>query len=506
MANQVALLVQVESAETENHLRRFLHGSGFAAAGVVIGGILTLLTGVVFARWLKPEAFGSYSLALVAITLVGGLGAAGMDTAVARFVSFYSGTGARRLIVPVIRFGLRWAAVTSIALALLFYGLLNFFGVLPVKLGVLRPIALYISLAIPFLAVLLVVQQAILGLGGIKTRILMEKIALPFFRLLLPFGLVLVLHDRLSSAVAGGLLALVLLAVIGSLALRNFTVDLPPPERPAKQDRRDWSGYALPFAFQSVQNVVSSGLGLDIFLVGLLASVSASGIYAAAFRFAPLLTLVRVAMDYAFGPRVATLFGRSDLAAIDELYKASSAIGLAFTLPFAIILIVFGRLLMTTFFGAPYADGATALSWLVFGFVADSATGCNTTLLAMIGKSRLVFFNGLVGGLVTLCCCVLLIPHFGIGGAAFSVAFARFCVNGLATTELWKLQHLQPFTRTVWKLALPALVTAVVGVAWKSHFDAMSTNIFMLAFSIAALLLVYMLGLRVSGAAWPKWS
>ena len=497
-------ILQIERSETENHLRHFLRGSGFAAAGIVVGGMLTLLTGVVFARWLKPEAFGSYSIALVAITLAGGLGAAGMDTAVARFVSFYSGNGIRQLIVPVIRFGLRWAVLTSIALAVLFYSLLNYFGVVPLKLSVLRPISLYISLAIPCLAISLVIQQAILGLGGIKTRIVMEKVALPLFRLLIPFGLVLVLHDRLSAAVAGGVLASVLVTVFGSLALRHFTAGLPQPEKPKIQDRKDWSGYALPFAFQSVQNVVSSGLGLDIFLVGLLASVSASGIYAAAFRFVPLLTLVRVAMDYAFGPKVSVLFGRSDLAAIDELYKASSTMGLAFTLPFAIVLILFGRVLMTTFFGAPYADGATALSWLVFGFVADSATGCNTTLLAMIGKSRLVLFNGLVGGLLTVCFCFLLIPHFGIGGAAFSAAFARFCVNGLATGELWKLQHLQPFTRATWKLAIPAVLAAAVGIAWKIRFDVSSANVLIWVFSIGTLLLVYLIALRLTGIAWTK--
>lgn len=502
----VATLVQLDHPGKENHVRPFLRGSGFAAAGLVVGGLLTLLTGVVFARWLKPEAFGTYSIALVTITLLGGLGAAGMDTAVARFVSFYSGSGERHLIIPVIRFGLRWSAVTSVILAGLGYVLLKCSGIVPQKLAVLRSLSLFISLSVPCVAILLVVQHTILGLGGVKTRIAIEKLALPMLRLLIPFGLVLALHNRLGAAVAGGLVATVVVTIVASVSLTRFTADVPAPARPAPENVKGWSRYALPFAFQSLQVFVSAGLGLDIFLVGVLASLSASGVYAAAFRFAPLLTLPRAAMDYAFGPKVSTLFGGSDFAAIDTLYKTSSTIGMAVTLPCAIVLLLLGRPLMSLCFGASYSDGATALSWLVFGFVADSATGCNTTLLAMIGKSGLVLFNGLVGGIFTVGLCFLLIPHFGIAGAAFSATFARSCVNALATAELWKLQRLLPFTTTTWKLALPAILTAAVGIVWKSRVDLMSPSIVMLALSAGMLLLVYMIGLRLTGISWPEWS
>ena len=103
-------------------------------------------------------------------------------------------------------------------------------------------------------------------------------------------------------------------------------------------------------------------------MVSALASVSDSGIYAAAFRFTVVLLLSRAAMDYSFGPKVGRLYGESNFKAIESLYKTSSKVGMAWTLPFAVILIFFSEALMTKFFGPSYGRGGTALALLVLGF------------------------------------------------------------------------------------------------------------------------------------------
>ena len=101
---------------------------------------------------------------------------------------------------------------------------------------------------------------------------------------------------------------------------------------------------------------------------------------------------------YAFGPRVGRLYGKSELEWIERLYKTTSVGGLGWTLPFAVVLVIFSQQLMGTFFGSGYVKGRAALALLVVGFAADEAAGCNITLLTMIGKPWLVMMNGLAGG------------------------------------------------------------------------------------------------------------
>jgi O-antigen/teichoic acid export membrane protein len=237
-------------------------------------------------------------------------------------------------------------------------------------------------------------------------------------------------------------------------------------------------------------------MGIDLLMVSTLLSVRDSGIYAACFRLTPALILARVAMDYAFGPKVGALLGKADYDSIGALYKASSVGSLAWTLPFAIVMMLFGQELMGLIFGSPYAEGGVALSLLAMGFVFDGATGCNSTLLSMAGKPWLSLLNGLTGGTLTLGSGLLLIPHFGIAGAALSVAIARIGLNALATFEVWHFDGIHPFSAGLQKVVVPAAAAALLGYVCKRMLAASASNAWVpLATSIAVVFLAYLAGL-----------
>lgn len=477
----------------------FLSGAAFSASGLAISGVVTMLTGVIFARWLKPEGFGVYSNVVAVVTFGAGFGAVGMDFTVARYVCYYLGTGDKALIRPVIRYGARWgsavsAVVGSVIFLFLRGGLLN-----ETKLAGLVPFSTFLLLAIPAIALQDVLLQAILALQAVKTRVVLEKVLYPLLRLGLPFALLWLFHKRVTAAVGGVLLSAVVLTVIALAVLRTCLRDLPPGIAAPRGVTKEWSAYALPYVFFSIQTFISAGMGIDIVLVGALVSISDSGIYAACFRFTLVLLLARAGMEYAFGPRVGRLYGESDFDSIGRLYKTSSAVGLAWTLPLAVVLVIFSQPLMARFFGPSYARGGAALALLVAGFAADGAAGCNTTLLSMVGKPWLVLTNGLVGGIVAVSLCVLLIPHYGMVGAAMAVTLARCTATGMGTFEIWRLHGLHPFSPSLRKLLLAALSATVLACLWKQQLQMARLQSFpVLAAAVAVVFSGYILTLRLS--------
>jgi O-antigen/teichoic acid export membrane protein len=488
-----------------SHMRWFVRGSAFAAAAMVLNGGLTLITAMVFARWLGPVAFGTYSVAFVLLTLLGGLGAAGMDTAVARFVALYNGSEQAELIGPVLRFGLRRAALVSLVLGVSFYIALAGGVWLPERLDSIRAVAPMIGFGIPFVALSLVLMQATLHFGAIKARMVFEKVGQPLLRLAVPFAFVFVMKNRLLAAIAGLIAAAFFCGLACAAVLQRVIPGRRQQVALAREYPKIWSRYALPFMFQSFQQFVSSGLGIEVVLVGAMLSVSDAGMYTAAFRFMPLLVITRSAMDYAFGPKVGTLFGSQDYESIRSLYKASASIGLFMTLPAGIIFLLFSRQLLAVFFGASYIEAGAALAWLVAGCVIDSATGCNTTLLTMSGRSWLVLANNMVGGILTVLLCLLLIPRFGITGAAFSVSSARLLSNALATVELWLLFRWQPFGGLTAKLSALAAPTFGVGVWVRQQVQPHLVNpLLYLIFASAVVLVAYGIGIRLSGVRWKS--
>jgi O-antigen/teichoic acid export membrane protein len=486
--------------EDDGHLRKFLSGAMFSTSTMAASAILTLLTGVIFARWLKPEGFGAYSLILSVVSFGASVGAAGMDSTVARYVCFYLGNRNRGLIRTVIGYGVRWGSVFSAAVALAAFGLLHSGGFAGTKLSGIAPFAWCILLTIPALAAQGVLLQAVLALQAVKTRVILEKIAQPLFRLALPFALLSLFRERTMAAVAGIMASSLFLIPMAGMALGRHLAAVPPGHKAPREARKEWRRFAIPYVLFSLQNFVSGGMGIDILLVSALASVRDSGIYAACFRFTLGLTLARAGMDYAFGPRVGQLFGESDFAPIRNLYRASFAIGLAWTLPLSVVLISFSRPLMTTFFGAAYAKGAGALTVLVLGFAVDGSAGCYTTLLAMIGRPWLILANGLVGGVMAVGLCFLLIPSYGMIGAAVAVSAARCAATVLGTFEIWRIHRFHPFSRPLLKLLLPGVCIGIVGYflrrgVFSGFLPPSNSNLVLL---VGLVLATYLMALRLT--------
>jgi O-antigen/teichoic acid export membrane protein len=478
--------------ERKNPLKGFLSGSLFSAGGMVFGGILTVAGGVVFARWLGPDGFGVYSLTLITLALVGGIGTLGLDNSLARFAAYYLGSGETSHIRGLLGYGVLRVFCFSSTLAIGLVAAFRFRLFDQTRLAPLASHSLALVTAIPLYALQLTLFHSLLGLQRVKARVLLEKVIQPLCRLVVPFALVLWIATPISAAVSGLVVSALLLDVVSAFLVRTKATQYPSSSSIENSEKKQWLSYALPFVFYSLQNFVSSGMGLDVFLVGALLSLHSAGIYSAAFRLTPALLLARGAMDYNFGPRAGVLFGQSDLKAIGTLYRSTSAFALAWTLPFALLLAVFGRQVMGAFFGSAYEVGGSALSLLVLGFVVDSATGCNITLLAMAGRSGLVLLNSALGGITLLVLCFILIPRLGMAGAAMATVSSIIVTNSLATVEIWRLYHLQPFSRIALKLFAAGVVVGILMIFWRGLvLPLLWPGLFGLAASAGVALLAY---------------
>jgi O-antigen/teichoic acid export membrane protein len=430
---------------------------------------------------------------MITIAVAAGVGTLGFDNCIARFTALYLGNGDLYRIRGLIRHGITRGLLFSVGVAICLFGLMRT-GVLDrTRLAPLSHLSVILMLGIPLYALQLTLLQTVLGLQRVKSRILLERILQPVLRLLFPFLVLLWKSNPTSAAVCSLVVSAAVVDAVGVFVLLSEVRKLPKASPIDTREKRRWLGYAVPFVFYSLQNFLWAGMGLDVFLVGALMSLHDAGIYAAALRLLPVLALARGAMDYTFGPRAGILFGQSDFKSIGVLYRSTSTMALAWTLPLAVILAVFGQAIMRNFFGTGYEAGGVVLGLLVAGLVVDSATGCNTTLLSMGGRSGLVLVNGLAGGVTVLILGLVMIPRWGIAGAGFATSCSIIIVNILATMEAWKLYGLQPFSPTVVKVGLAGVLVAGFGVGWRRWvLPMLQPGMRGLALSACATLFVYL--------------
>ena len=188
------------TAKQQGPLKNLFSGSLFSAVGMILGGLLTLATGIVLGRWLGPDSFGIYSLALITISVAAGIGTIGFDNCIARFSSLYLGNGEIHRIRGLIRYGIVRVLFCSSGAAVVLFILMRADLFDGTRLAPLNQVSILLLLGVPLYALQLALLQTVLGLQRIKSRIILEKILQPLFRLAFPFLVLLWVTQRTSAA------------------------------------------------------------------------------------------------------------------------------------------------------------------------------------------------------------------------------------------------------------------------------------------------------------------
>jgi len=154
---------------------------------------------------------------------------------------------------------------------------------------------------------------------------------------------------------------------------------------------------------------------LDVFIVTYFAGLQALGLYTLAVSLGQMIWLISKAAATVLLPNVAA-FQAANAGRTAQITRIAFAVSVAS----AILLALFAVPLLPWVFGEEFRPSLTPLLWLLPGIVAFSAANVIASHLAGIGKPRLNFFVSLAGLVVTIALDLLLIPRFGIIGAAIA--------------------------------------------------------------------------------------
>jgi len=191
--------------------------------------------------------------------------------------------------------------------------------------------------------------------------------------------------------------------------------------------------YALP---STGRDVLALGVArADLFLVGRFLTTAAAGIYTIVLEIGYLIKDVRQALEPIFAPLVAEQHHRAEVDRLGSTYARATRWALVINLAYLGVAVLAGGALLRLY-GAAYVAGWTALAILMAGQVVNGAFGLSEMMLMMIGRPGLMFANmalllALIAGLN-----VLLIPIWGLTGAAIGTASATVVVAFLQVIQV----------------------------------------------------------------------
>ncbi|MCO5972830.1 lipopolysaccharide biosynthesis protein [Actinoallomurus soli] len=201
--------------------------------------------------------------------------------------------------------------------------------------------------------------------------------------------------------------------------------------------------------------IVVTWLGVP--LVSAMVSSHDAGIYATAGRFITTGTLVLAATRLAVAPQIAGLLARGETRQAEDLNAVATGWIVAASWPLYLALAVFGPFVLTLF-GTDFRGGAGAMAILACAMALVLATGNVQTVLLMGGKSSWNLIDKAVVVVLMVVLHLLLVPSFGIIGAATAWGVSMLVDNLLAVVQVRYLMGLRLRTRTLAPVGAWALV------------------------------------------------
>jgi O-antigen/teichoic acid export membrane protein len=414
---------------------------GLVVQSVSLG--LAFILQIILANLLGASEYGLYMLVLSYIAMLIPLTTIGVGESVVRLAAEYSELRAFGLLRGCMRF------VTAVCL--LNAGVVACLGAVAVLAGraaglisegftsvflvgvLLLP---FVSLAAPrkgALRALLKAWQSGIPDGIVRPLAILAFVGFTVFA----FGSIDARSAMLSNVIAAGLALLV-----GTFLLRRAM-----PVECAKADpemkTKAWIRLSVPFAMLAWTYAVLHQV--DVVVIGWLRAPAEVGIYSAAHKLASVITFGMSAVCAISAPLISRAFSASSPQRLRLVALNSVRLVCLLTILPTILIVALGDELLGLF-GSEFLTGKQALTIFAVGYVVNACIGGGIAgfMLTMTGHQSKAVLIVATAAALNLVLNLLLVPRFGIEGAALATSVSLIVMNLIKLVVIGRHMHFYP--------------------------------------------------------------
>jgi O-antigen/teichoic acid export membrane protein len=172
-------------------------------------------------------------------------------------------------------------------------------------------------------------------------------------------------------------------------------------------------------------------------MIGYFKTSADVGVYRIAFKIATLITFIQFAVNSIAAPNIASLYANNNMEGLRKYTRQIGVVNALFAIPIFILIIAFPETLLNLF-GAEYSSGKLLLPVLALGQLINALCGPVMYILNMTGKEqesqRIMLWMSVINIVLNL----VLIPAYGIIGAAIATSISMIAWNVIAAVLVYK--------------------------------------------------------------------
>ncbi len=412
----------------DKHLEELLRGSlGFfnlRVMGMAVQYVFILL----ISRWYGAGVIGIYSLSIAALRISMLVGRAGLDNALVKFIAQYAAEERWDLVKRIYTLAIRVAIPCALSVSLALFLLAPTLALDVFKKKELA-VTFRIIAASVLPAILMHLNAASLrGLKRIKEYSFLLNMAQFLFALLVVSVFKSFLDGGYAPVTAFALGTGGAVAISFGLGARQWRAK---KEKPAKEGIK--TGRLMKVAFPML---LSGSYSLFLawtgtMVLGIFRPVEEVGVYEVVVKVSALITFTLTSINSIAASKFSESYAAGDMDGLRKVAAHSKRLIFWTTFPVGAAILLFPDLIIGLFGKSiqGVGGGPGALSILVLGYFVNAVSGPVGTILNMT-RHQVIYQNILLGAAVlNVVLCVVLIPRFGIHGAAAASAVSMTAWN-----------------------------------------------------------------------------
>jgi len=437
-------------------LVKITKGAGIAFIGSLVGLFFAFIARVLVARYGTEAEYGVFSLVFVILSICATVAALGLDQGVPRSIAYARGRNDSERIRKLIPSSVQWGLIAGISL-----GIILFLTSEILATRIFHDVALAFplkicALGIPCFSLKNVFVSIFRGFDDIKPTVYFQNVLRP---LLFPlFLLPVILLDLPFLDVYYAYLGSLVLSCVALIfyAIKRLPVPIGLGTRlSANPVARELLLFCLPLLGVAVLHLIIAWT--DSLMLGALKTSTDVGLYNAAHPLAQFISTPVATMALIYMPVASGLSAEGSMPEMRRNFRLLTKWLCAATLPLFLVLFLFPETVVSFLFGAGYLPAATALKILSIGYIITNFFGPNGATLTALGEVRFIMWATLATAVLNVGLNVILIPPFGIVGAAIASVAAMALANLVGYWKLYSLAKAQPLSKNLLKPTLASL-------------------------------------------------
>ncbi len=402
-------------------LRKFV-GSSFATFAIKILGVgIAFFTQIFLARIMGVTDYGSYVYIMTLVNIFLLFSKVGLDVTVIRFIPDYLSNKKWMLFNGIRRKSLQITTLLSISISISLWGvyqLANSYYYVPEWGNSL----LFAFFLLPILAINVVRAALLRSLKKVVASTFLDAIIRPAFLLLFVYCFYRWVSTEISPSniilfnIESGLIVF----LIGSILLRR-SISKMTTEKKYEYRTKEWLLVSYSMFFISAINMIQNHA--DIIMIEYFIDTKSVGIYSIANQISGFISFGLLSANSVLAPMISGLYHSNKRDQLQKLITFSTRIVFVFTTLSAIFIIFFGDDILALF-GLSFVDGLEAMKILIVGQIINALTGSVGFIMTMTGHQKQANRILIISVIVNVSLNSILIPLYGINGAATATAIS----------------------------------------------------------------------------------